>query len=93
MSSLKPFGNAWKYRETGGRTSKMGVDGKFQNEVGNKRKTDQIFGSGPKGRGFESRHFDSRKRRFSYASGFSVFGGFTGFSDSQSGRLQRVAKA
>ena len=35
MSSLKPFGNTRKYRETGGKT----------------RKTDYVFASGPKGRG------------------------------------------
>jgi len=60
------FKTVWKYAEIEGnwrkKPAKTGVGGKFRKEAEITGKTDQIFGSGPKGRGFESRHFDSRKR-------------------------------
>ena len=57
------FKTVWKCAEILGnrrkKLEKTGVGGKFRKQVEITGKTDQIFGSGPKGRGFESRHFDS----------------------------------
>ena len=55
------FKTAWKYPETGGKSrkksEKTGSLQKFPERVGKIR---AFSNSGPKGRGFESRHFDHK---------------------------------
>ena len=60
MSSLKLLGNFQKQAEKAGKKRKKPTA--FEKIPERAGKTDKIFASGPKGRGFESRHFDSRKR-------------------------------
>ena len=61
MSGLSPSGNRRKNKETGGKSrKKREIPGSFRKEAERTGKSGKIFGSGPKGRGFESRHFDSK---------------------------------
>ena len=60
MSSLKLLGNFQKQAEKAGKKRKKPTA--FEKIPERAGKTDKIFASGPKGRGFESRHFDTKTR-------------------------------
>ena len=87
MSGLNPSGNRRKSKETGGKSrKKREIPDKFRKKAERTGKSGKIFGSGPKGRGFESRHFDSGEYWVSMLSGFlfmqkvTCFRRFTTFS-------------
>ncbi len=67
MSGLNPTGKKRNSEETGGNNRKeREIPGRFRKAAERTGKNGKIFGSGPKGRGFESRHFDAKIRSALY---------------------------